>query len=91
MNDWFKLVQKIFMRATELTAKSDEANKNVIDLINSVGKNISEQWLDTHKIAIDQVEAGLKAQSKLINTQYDVGFEGFSFSHGSFLTFNFCI
>ena len=91
MNDWFKLVQKIFMRATELTTKSDEANKNVIDLINSVGKNISEQWLDTHKIAIDQVEAGLKAQSKMINTQYDVGFEGFSISHGAFLTFNFCI
>jgi hypothetical protein len=73
MHDWFKLVQRIFMRATELTAKSDEANKNVIDLINSVGKNISEQWLDTHKIAIDQVEAGLKTQSKMINTQYDVG------------------
>jgi len=71
-SDWFKLVQKCFMRANELTVKGDEANKNVIQLINSVGKNISEQWLNTHNVAINQVEAGLKTQSKLINTQYDV-------------------
>ena len=72
INDWFKLVQKGYLRATELTAKANESNKNVIELINSVGKNISEQWLSTHNIAQNQVEAGLKIQSKLINTQYDV-------------------
>lgn len=69
--DWFKLVQKVFIRAAELTGKGNEANKNVIQLINSVGKTVSEQWLNTHNVAINQIEAGLKDQSKLINTQYD--------------------
>ncbi len=70
--DWFILVQKVLKRAAELTGKGNETNKNVIQLINSVGKNVSEQWLNTHNVAINQIEAGLKDQSKLINTQYDV-------------------
>ena len=72
MDNWFKLAEKGYLRATELTSKGNEANQNVIKLINSVGKNISEQWLDTHRIAADQVEDGLKIQSGMINTQYDV-------------------
>lgn len=73
--DWLKLVQKGYLRAIELIARANESNNSVIKLINSVGKNISEQWLSTHKIAQDQVEAGLKAQSKMINTQYDLNQE----------------
>ena len=72
MANWFKLAQKGYMRVTELTKKAAESNENVIKLINSVGKNISEQWLDTHNVAANQVEAGLKTQSKMINAQYDV-------------------
>lgn len=75
MDEWFELAKKVYLRAIDLVVKANESNQNVIQLINSIGKNISEQCLNTHKVATNQVEDGLKTQSKLINNQYNLNQE----------------
>jgi hypothetical protein len=72
IGDWFELSKRGIQKSIDLRHKADILNKKVIDLINSVGNKMSEQFLKTHKIASDQVEMALKTQSNLIDTQYDV-------------------
>ena len=55
-----------------LIKKAEKQTETVIATIERVGRVISEQWRLTHDIAKDQVEAGLKTQSKLSAEQYDV-------------------
>ena len=69
---WFELANKSIKRLQELNKKADTQNEIIIKRIDNVGENISNQWIDTHDKASNQVEAGLKIQSKLIDTQYDV-------------------
>ena len=72
IEEWFKLANKVLERSKELTNKATQWNTSVINIINSVGKTVSNQWMNTHKVASDQVEEGLKTQSNMINQQYDV-------------------
>lgn len=47
-------------------------NEKVIDGINNIGQRSSEQWLKTHAIAGNQIEAGLEIHSKLFSSKIDV-------------------
>jgi hypothetical protein len=72
VNQWFSLFDRAVKLATDLTSKADQLTETVICTINSVGKRVAGQWQETHNVAVDQSELGLKAQSKFSVDQYDV-------------------
>ena len=72
VGDWFSLANRGIKQSIDLKRKSDELKRFIIDLINNISIQMSQQFLETHKVASDQVESALKTQSNLINTQYDV-------------------
>ena len=72
IEDWFNLARRGLETIQDLVNKSNKMNEKVIETIDTIGENMSKQWLETHSIASKQVENALAYQSKLINTQYDV-------------------
>lgn len=72
IGNWFSLAENSCQLLENYTAKAVKRNECVNDLIKKVSANISNQWVDTHKNGIQQVEEGLAYQGKLITDQYQM-------------------
>lgn len=72
IENWLALSENSCKLLESLNAKAFQKNEAVNNLIKKISSTVSEQWMSTHKIGIDQVEQGLTSQGKLITQQYDV-------------------
>ena len=72
IENWFNLAENSCQLLSTYTAKANQRNVTINDLIKKISLTISNQWIDTHKTGIKQVEQSLTTQGKLITHQYDV-------------------
>lgn len=69
---WLNLAENSCQLMANYTSKAFQRNECVNDLIKKISLTISNQWIDTHKAGIKQVEEGLTTQGKLLTHQYDM-------------------
>lgn len=72
IENWFNLAENSCQLLSTYTAKANQRNVTINDLIKKISLTISNQWIDTHKTGIKQVEQSLTTQGKLITHQYDM-------------------
>ena len=72
IKDWLNLADKCVCTIEEITKEANTKSKYIDKLITEIASSVSNQWIETHDNAINQIENGLKTQGNLITTQYDV-------------------
>lgn len=71
-NEWLKFTNDILLKTNNFNKQAASENARATNLLNEIALNVSNQWINTHKKGIEQIEKGYEIQGKMSAKKYDV-------------------